>query len=136
MAEPKTRPTAASVTKFLASQKPEARRTDCEALVAMLTKATKQKPVLWGASIVGFGATAYVGASGKSVDWPVVAFAPRKAALTLYLMGTLGRHPELLDKLGRHKSGKGCLYIGKLADVDLKVLERLVALAYRENLKC
>ncbi len=137
MAEPKTRPTTASVAKFIASQQPKPRRAECETLVELMSSATGCKPVLWGnGGIVGFDAVPWVGANGKSIDWPAVAFAPRKAALTLYMWGTIGRqYPELFEKLGRHKTGKGCLYINKLSDVDLQVLRKLVALAYAENKK-
>ena len=135
MAEPKTRPTTASVAKFIAAQKPASRRQECATLVEMMKKATKCEPVLWGGSIVGFDVVPWMGASGKSTHWPAVAFAPRKTTLTFYLMASIGKHPELFEKLGKHKTGKGCLYINKLADVDLSALQRLVALSYADSKK-
>lgn len=124
--EPKTQATTASVSDFIAALPDADRRADCAALVKLMQKATGAKPVLWGSSIVGFGAYRYQYASGRSGDWPVIGFSPRRNDLTLYLMGGTERHPELLARLGRHKTGKSCLYVKRLADVDTKVLVQLI----------
>ncbi|MFT4179009.1 MAG: DUF1801 domain-containing protein [Thermomonas sp.] len=124
MSEPKTKASDASVDAFLAQQ-PEDRRADCEAMSMMMQAATGEPPVMWGGSIVGFGKYAYV-SSGKTNEWPLVGFSPRKNDLTLYLMTGFDDAGPLLDKLGKHKTSKACLYIRKLADVDQKVLRKLV----------
>lgn len=126
MAEPKTKATKASVAAFLAAIPDEQRRKDCKAVAKLMQEATGEKPVLWGANIVGFGAYRYEYASGGSGDWPLVGFSPRKNDLTLYLMAGFERHADLLAKLGRHKTGKSCLYLKKLADADPAVLKELV----------
>ncbi len=128
MAEPKTQVTAASVAKFIAAQ-PEPRRSECAAVAEMMRKATKAEPRMWGSSIVGFGTQTYVYASGRTGDWPVIAFSPRKAALTLYLMLGAGNQSELLARLGKYKMSKGCLYVNKLGDVDARVLQALITAA-------
>lgn len=126
MAEPKTKATKASVAAFLAAIPDEQRRKDCKAVAKLMQEATGEKPVLWGANIVGFGAYRYEYASGGAGDWPLVGFSPRKNDLTLYLMAGFERHADLLAKLGRHKTGKSCLYLKKLADADPAVLKELV----------
>ena len=127
MAEPKTHPTDASVPEFLAAQ-PPARQADCERLVAIMTAATGQPPVLWGSAIVGFGAYA-IGSGAKAAEWPVVAFSPRKTELVVYLPGgfAIDAAAGTLAALGAHRLGKGCLYLKRLADVDETVLAALVA---------
>jgi hypothetical protein len=127
MAELKTKATRASVSAFLEAM-PADRRRDCKALVRMMKKATKAQPKMWGSSIVGFGDVHYKYESGREGDWFRAGFSPRKDALTLYLMSGLGwpDQADLMSKLGKHKTGKGCLYIKRLADVDVKVLERLI----------
>ncbi len=126
MAEPKTKATKASVAAFLAAIADEQRRKDCKAVAKLMQEATGEKPVLWGTNIVGFGAYRYQYASGGTGDWPLVAFAPRKNELVLYMMAGFERHAELLAKLGRHKTGKSCLYLRHLADVDIAVLKELI----------
>ena len=123
--EPKTRPTSASVQDFLARQ-PEARRADCEAVCAMMQAATGEPPVMWGEAIVGFGRYAYTNTSRKDSEWPLVAFSPRKNDLTLYIMPGFDAFAGLIAKLGRHKTGKSCLYIKQLADVDAGVLRGII----------
>jgi hypothetical protein len=130
MPELKTKATSASVTAFLETVD-ELRRADCKALVKLLQAATGSKPKMWGPSIIGFGEHAYKNAAGKSVDWFVAGFSPRKRDLTLYLMPGVQRYPEYLAKLGPHSTGKSCLYIKRLDDVDVKVLERLVTAAVK-----
>lgn len=122
----KTIATAASVKDFIASQSDEARRADCLALVKLMETATSEKARLWGSAIVGFGAYQIQYAGGRTGDWPVVAFSPRKGDLTLYIMPGLDRYAELLAQLGTHKTGKSCLYIKRLADVDGAVLQALI----------
>ena len=125
MSELKTRPTDASVAQFLAQQ-PDARRADCEAVLRMMEAATGEPAQMWGSSIVGFGRYAYTNSTKKTYEWPLVGFSPRKNDLTLYIMPGFDGFAELMAKLGKHKTGKSCLYLKKLADVDRKVLEKLI----------
>lgn len=124
VAELKTKATKASVPQFVNAIEDDQRRKDCKTLLAMMTKATKVKPVMWGPAIVGFGVHDYVGASGKPTRWFEVGFSPRKAALTLYLMG--GKDEKLLAKLGPQTTGVGCLYIKRLEDVHQPTLQKLI----------
>ena len=124
MAELKTRATRASVEQFLQGITDERIRQDCYALVKIMKSATKAEPKMWGTGIVGFGDYHYVYASGREGDWFLAGFSPRAQNLTLYSMG--GFDPALLQKLGKYKTGKGCLYIRKLEDVDLTVLNQLI----------
>ncbi|MEG3048588.1 MAG: DUF1801 domain-containing protein [Thermomonas sp.] len=125
MSELKTRPTTASVSEFLAQQGNE-RRADCEAVVRMMEAATGERAEMWGAAIVGFGRYAYSYSNKKTFEWPIVGFSPRKNDLTLYLMPGFEERAELLGKLGKHKTGKSCLYLKKLADVDIATLQALI----------
>ena len=124
MAELKTQVTKASVDKFLAGIKDEKKREDCYQILKIMKKATKAEPKMWGPSIIGFGDYHYKYASGRENDWFVAGFSPRVQNLTLYMMGGLDR--ELLKKLGKYKTGKGCLYISKIEDIDTKVLRELI----------
>ena len=124
MAELKTRATRASVDQFLQGIKDEKKRTDCYQILNVMKKATKAEPKMWGTSIVGFGDFHYKYESGRENDWFKVGFSPRVQNLTLYSMG--GFDHELLKKLGTYKTGKDCLYINQLEDVDLKVLKELI----------
>ena len=126
MAEIKTKLTDVSVEDFLNSIADETRRADCFAVLELIRKATKTEAKMWGASIVGFGSYHYKYASGHEGDMCLVGFASRKDAIVLYLCGRDENVEELLPKLGKYKSGKGCLYIKKLADVDQKVLQVLI----------
>jgi len=121
MAEPKTKKTAASVTAFIDAVDNEVRRADAKAVLRLMKDVTGEKAAMWGPSIVGFGA--YRSASG---DWPIVGFSPRKSNLVLYIMPGFAQYEALLKKLGKHKTGKSCLYLNKLADVDMAVLRELV----------
>lgn len=135
MAELKTKRTAQKPTDFINSVEPEQKRKDSLALLKLFEKATGEKPAMWGTSIVGFGNYHYESErSSQKGDWFMVGFSPRKANLTLYVMGGLREEGALLKKLGKHKTGGGCLYINKLADVDQKLLRELVAKSYR-NMK-
>ena len=127
MAEAKTQPTKASVAAFLAAIPDEERRRDCKLVAKIMREATGAKPVLWGTNIVGFGTYRYRYASGREGDWPVTAFSPRKNDLTLYIMPGFDDNAGLLARLGRHKTGKSCLYLKRLADVDLAVLQEIIA---------
>lgn len=126
MAENKTNPTTTSVAAFLDSSIDAQRRSDAKALVRLMQKVTGDKPTMWGPSIVGFGSYHYAYESGREGDAPIVGFSPRKAANVLYGATGFAGAEALLAKLGKHATGKGCLYIKKLSDVDLKVLETLI----------
>jgi hypothetical protein len=125
--ELKTKMTEASVEDFLNAVKDEETRKDCFEILKMMKQATKAEPKMWGTSIVGFGTYHYKGASGREGDWMLTGFSPRKQNLTLYIMAGFERYNQLLKKLGKHSTGKSCLYIKKLADVDKKVLKELIA---------
>jgi hypothetical protein len=127
MAELKTKLTGASVKDYLEAIEPEDRRKDAKRVDAIMRRATGEKGAMWGESIVGYGSYHYTYASGREGDWMLTGFASRKAALTLYIMAGFSRFDETLAKLGTFKTGKGCLYIKRLDDVDLKVLESLIA---------
>lgn len=126
MAELKTKPTPESVTAYLNGIEPEQKRQDSWQILELMQKATGQKPQMWGDTIVGFGSYHYKYASGREGDWFLTGFAPRKQNLTLYIMAGFDQYDELMEKLGKHKTGKSCLYINKLADIDLDVLENLL----------
>lgn len=126
MAELKTIPTKLSVDKFLKGIKDEQKRADCYEILGLMKKATKAQPKMWGTSIVGFGNYHYVYESGREGDWFIAGFSPRKQNLTLYMMGGFSQFEDLMKKLGKHSTGKGCLYINKLEDVDTKVLREII----------
>lgn len=130
MAENKTQPSDGDVAAFLNAAEPAARRTDAQALCDLMARATGEPPVMWGASIVGFGSYTYRLANGRAATMCRVGFSPRKAALVMYGLG-IERNAALLDALGKHSTGKGCLYVKKLADIDPGVLEALIATAFR-----
>jgi len=127
MPAPKTRATTGSVAAFFAGIADDARRKDCKTVAALMKAATGAPAKMWGASIVGFGSAPVVYADGRTMDWPAVAFSPRKGDLTLYVKLGKDGQAALLKKLGKHKAGKGCLYLKSLADVDLAVLEQIIA---------
>ena len=133
MAGNKTKETAASVQAYFASIGDDARRKDCEALAKLMTKATKYPPKMWGPSIVGFGSYHYRYESGREGDACLVGFSSRKGDISVYGLHAAVAADELLAALGRHKAGKGCVYIKALADIDRKVLGRLVASAAAEK---
>ena len=126
MAENKTKPTQASVTAYLASIDDAGKRADAKKLAAMMRKVTGKKPKMWGPSIVGYGTYHYAYDSGREGDFMVTGFSPRKQALTVYIMPGFETFDSLMKKLGKFKTGKSCLYIRRLADVDETVLERLI----------
>jgi hypothetical protein len=126
MAENKTKATDSSVEDYLAAIEDEPRRKDCEALAKLMARATKLKPVMWGPSIVGFGSYHYRYESGHEGDSCLTGFSSRKGDISIYLIGNFPGRDDLLARLGKHKMGKACLYVRKLSDVELKVLEQLV----------
>jgi Domain of unknown function (DU1801) len=126
VAELKTKKTDASVAEFLDTIEDDARRKDCKAVAALMQKATKSKPKMWGTSIVGFGDFEYMDKAKEAHQWFVCGFSPRKAALTLYLMGGYPKDAASLKKLGKVKTGGGCLYIKSLDDVDGRVLRTMI----------
>ena len=123
--QPKTRPTKASVAAFLEKIPDAARRKDCKAVAAMMRKASGAAPKMWGSSIIGFGSRPLKYASGRELDWPVLAFASRKSDLTIYIDHRRDL-TDLLARLGRHKVSKACLCIKRLSDVDRSVLEAIL----------
>lgn len=131
MAEQKTRPSAASVSAFLEGIPDEVRRHECKTVSRIMQRITKSRPVLW-VNMVGFGRYRYTYASGHSGEWFVTGFAPRKRELTIYLMCGFDDLGDLLAKLGRHRMGKSCLYIARLAEVDLKILEALISASVKQ----
>ena len=127
VAEIKTKENEASVEDFLNSVKDEQQRKDSFTLVKLMEKATKEKAKMWGASMIGFGNVRYKSPkTGREVDWFRIGFSPRKANLSLYVLHNMKTPGDFLKKIGKHKAGGGCLYINKLEDVDMKVLEQLI----------
>jgi hypothetical protein len=134
MAENKTKANEASVDDFLAKAN-EATRADCNRIISLMEKISGEKPKMWGPAIVGFGQYHYKYESGREGDICKVGFSPRKGKLTLYVLAGIEGQAELLAKIGKHQAGKGCLYIKKVDDIDLDVLEQMIrkTLAYLEN---
>lgn len=126
MPEPKTRPTSEPVSAFLDRIADPEVRKDAKALSRIMARATGARPVMWGTAIVGYGSRPIRYASGKTLDWPVAGFSPRKGTFALYL-GASPRRGALLRKFGKYKTGKSCIYFKRLAEVDAQVLEALVA---------
>ena len=133
MSENKTKLTEASVDAYLSAIEDAARRSDCQALSVLMERVTGEPPRMWGTSIVGFGSYHYKYASGREGDSCLVGFSSRKGDITIYLDCDLAGKPGLLSKLGRHKIGKGCLYIHRMADVDQAVLAELISTALAEH---
>jgi len=130
MSEPKTKKTRASVNKFLSSISSESQRQDCIELVSIMQELTGEKPSMWGEKIVGFGTYHYRYATGREGDWPAAGFSPGKQSISVYIMPGFSKYNTLMEKLGRYKTGKSCLYIKKLEDVRLPVLKRLIKRGY------
>ena len=127
LAEIKTKETGSSVEDFINSVKDGGKRKDSFILLKMMQKASNEKPKMWGSSMIGFGKKIYKSpATGREVEWFKIGFSPRKANFSLNLVLDIKKYAAELKKLGKHKTGVGCLYINKLADVDLKVLEKLI----------
>ncbi len=130
MAELKTRKNDADVEAFLDAIEDEKRRADCRAVVALMAEVTGEPPAMWGDSIIGFGSYHYKYPTGREGDWMATGVSPRKRSLTLYIMTGFPRHEALMNKLGRYKTGKSCLYVKRLEDVDTGVLRELVRESY------
>jgi hypothetical protein len=135
MAELKTKQTDQSVEKFLNGVADKKRREDCFTVLEMMKQITKMEPKMWGPSIVGFGSYHYKYESGHEGDMCMIGFSPRKQNLTLYIMPGFGNYDELMKKLGKHKTGKSCLYINKLEDVDLPMLKKLIQGSFKHMTK-
>jgi len=134
LAEIKTKPTAVSVEDFINSVDGAQKRQDSFALLDMMKTATGEEPVLWGSAIIGFGHKRYKSErSGREVDWFRIGFAPRKANLSLYLTVTMGEHTAALEHLGKHKTAGGCIYINKLSDINLPVLQDMIETAAKRQ---
>jgi hypothetical protein len=134
MAELKTKENDASVSAFLASIKDQQRRDDAVAVAAMMKAVTRSEPRMWGTSIAGYGSQHYKYATGREGDWFRTGFSPRKDNLTIYITSSFEQYPDLMAKLGKFKTGKACLYVKKLSDVDSKVLKELIARSLRSPL--
>src|SRR5688572_22699031 len=133
MAELKTKPTQASVKEFLNQIPDKERRDDCFAVAKMMEEITGDKPKMWGPSIVGFGTYRYKYESGREGDWPIAAFSPRKKDLTVYIMvGFFEQHPELMKQLGKHSTGKSCLYIKRLSDIHIPTLKKMIKTSIKQ----
>ncbi len=132
MSENKTRPTTNSVTSFLDAVEDESKRMDSYVLLDLMTKITGQPPIMWGPSIVGFSSYHYKYATGREGDMMLTGFSPRKQNLSLYIMTGFDRYTDLMQKLGPHKTGKSCLYIKKLSDVDLNILDKLIRASFEQ----
>ena len=126
MAELKTQATGKSVAAFLKGIKDERTREDCMKIAKLMQEITRDEPEMWGPSIVGFGRYHYKGKSGREGDWFLTGFSPRKQNLTLYCMGGFEEHADLMEKLGKHKTAKSCLYIKSVDDVHLPTLKKLI----------
>jgi len=131
MAELKTKLNKASVEKFLNSVKDEQKRQDSFKILEMMKKITKEEPKMWGPSIIGFGKYHYKYASGHEGDMCMAGFSPRKEALTIYILPGFEKNKSVMEKLGKYKTGKSCLYIKKLDDVDTNVLRQLISNSYK-----
>ena len=125
-AELKTRETDASVEEFIATVADETKRADAKKIAEIMSRITGEEPKMWGTAIIGFGSQPLKYASGRELDWPKVAFSPRKANISLYLTCDAAKYADLLSRFGKYSTGKGCIYIKRLADIDENVLEELV----------
>lgn len=124
--EPKTKQTKASVADYIAAIEDDTQRADAKTLVRLMKKITGKQPKMWGPSIIGFDTYHYTYASGREGDWPLVGFSPRKGNLSIYIMSGFSGASAMLEKLGKHKTGKSCLYVRRLADIDIDVLEQMI----------
>ena len=129
----KTIATNGSVVDFLATLDDQQQREDSEKIIEIMQEVTSTPPVMWGTSIIGFGDTSYTSAAGREVDWLKIGFSPRKGKISLYVTFDASRYQKELDAVGKHKTGKGCIYINKLADVDIDKLTDFIQLAYKNG---
>lgn len=133
MSDRKTKPNDASVEEVIDAAVDERRREDAREVLDLMREVTGAEPVVWGSSMIGFGRQPYTTADGKEREWFAVGLAPRKAALTLYGLTFYGSNEDLLERLGPHTTGKGCVYVKRVADLDRAVLTEMVDRAWREN---
>ncbi|HEX5916701.1 MAG TPA: DUF1801 domain-containing protein [Nocardioides sp.] len=133
MSERKTQPTDASVEEVIDRAADERRRDDAREVLDLMREVTGAEPVVWGSSMIGFGRQPYTTADGKAHEWFAVGLAPRKAALTLYGLTYYGSNDDLLERLGPHTTGKGCVYVTKVDALDREVLTEMIDRAWREN---
>ena len=127
MAELKTQENDASVEDFLSSVEPTRRAEDARIVVEMMARTTGEAPRMWGASIIGFGRYRYQNSKGKGFTWPLTGVSPRKAALSIYVMPGFAPFGDLMEKLGKYRTGRSCLYVTRLENIDAEVLETLIA---------
>lgn len=135
MAELKTKETKLSVAKFLSKVEDDQKRKDSKQILGLFKQVTKEVPKMWGDSMVGFGRFHYKSDSGREGDWFITGFSPRKQNLTIYITPGFDKYESLMKQLGKHKTSKGCLYIKKLEDVDMKVLKQLIKQSYQDMKK-
>ena len=135
MAELKTKETKLSVTKFIGKVEDDQKRQDSQAILKLMKQVTKEEPKMWGDSMIGFGHFHYKSDSGREGDWFLTGFSPRKQNLTIYITPGFDKYESLMKQLGKHKTSKGCLYIKKLEDVDMKVLKQLIKQSYQDMKK-
>ena len=133
MAAAKTKPTKQTIKDFISKLPDKQTRDDCAVIAQLMEEATKQKGVMWGTSIAGFGTTTIKYAGGREDDWPLIAFSPRKTSLTLYISASDPGKAELLSKLGKHKVAGSCLHIKRLSDVDLPILKKLIGATVKKK---
>jgi hypothetical protein len=131
MAELKTKPNLQSVNEFINRVEDGKKQKDCRELLKIMKDITKTKPKMWGDGLVGFGSYHYKYASGREGDWFLTGFSPRRQYLTIYIMGGFNGYPKLMEKLGKYKTGKSCLYIKQLEDINLSQLKKII----RESIK-
>jgi hypothetical protein len=131
MSELKTAQNDGDVEAFIASVEDETKRRDCRTLVDLMSKVTGSPPSMWGTAIIGFGSYRYRYASGRENDWFKVGFSPRKQSLTLYIMDGFDEYESVLERLGKHSTGKSCLYVKRLSEIDMDVLTELVERSVR-----
>ena len=135
MTELKTKPNNASVKAYLKTVENDQKRADCEELLKVMQEIAGEKPKMWGAAMVGFGSYHYVYPTGNSGDWFITGFAPRKQALTIYIMNGYSKYDALMKKLGKYKTEKSCLYIKRLDDIDRKTLKALITRSVKDMRK-
>jgi len=126
MSELKTKPTDKDVNEYLNKIENVKKREDCYKLLAIMNDITKEKPVIWGDSIIGFGKYHYIYKTKREGDWPIIGFAPRKKNISIYIMSGFSMHKEIMENLGKYKIGKSCLYINKLEDINQEMLKNLI----------
>ncbi len=134
LVEIQTKETNASVEDFINAVTDEQKRKDSFVILEMMKKATGEEPKMWGASLIGFGNVRYKSPrTGREVDWLRIGFSPRKANLSIYLTMDIKKHADVLKKLGKHKTGVGCLYVNKLEDIDIKILKEMIDTSVKQS---